>query len=151
ADQQRLCLYCGQPASKGNRNEHIVPEALGGCLTLNDVPTGRVVCQKCNNGVLSAIDRELCSRSHLSLVASQRINGHFPQAWDVDHADRHQLIEARPNWAEDEMMNSLVCYPQVTFESRGPEVRGDAEEFERFGREDATRLLFKAVRRSFRR
>ena len=151
ASPQRLCLYCGQPTKKGKKGEHVLPAGLGGCLTLNDRPTGRVVCAHCNNGVLSRIDRELCCRSFLSFVASQQINGHVWQVWDVDHADRHLLVEARPAWAEDEGMNSLVCYPQITFERRGPQVRGDAEEFERFGREDATRVLFKAVRECFNR
>ena len=148
---QRLCLYCGEPTKRGRRGEHVVQAALGGRLTLNDFPTGRVVCPDCNNGVLSRIDRELCSRSYLSLVASQRIGAHISQAWDVDHAGRHLLVEAGPSWAGDGIMNSLVCHPQVTFERGGPEVRGDAEEFERFGRDDAARVLFKAARRAFRR
>ena len=151
ASPQRLCLYCGQPTKRGKRGEHIVPAALGGCLTLNDRPTGRVVCANCNSGVLSRLDKELCSRSFLSFVASQQIDGHVWQVWDVDHADGHLLVEARPAWAEDEVMNSLVCYPQITFERSGPHVRGDAEEFERFGREDATKVLFKAVRECFGR
>jgi hypothetical protein len=148
---QRPCLYCGRPAKRGKRGEHIVQAALGACLTLNDFPTGRVVCADCNNGFLSRIDRELCSRSYLSFVASQQLDGHVWQVWDVDHAERHLLVEARPAWAEDEMMNSLVCYPQLTFQGKCPELRGDAEEFERFGRHDAARVLFKAARQSFLR
>jgi HNH endonuclease len=145
------CLYCGKPTNRGRRGEHVVQDALGGSRTLKDFPTGRVVCTDCNNGFLSRIDRELCSRSYLSFVASQQLDRHLWQAWDVDHSAGHVLVEARPAWADDQFMNSLVPYPQITFERRGPEVRGDAEEFQRFGLRDAGRVLFKAVRQAFRR
>jgi hypothetical protein len=148
---KHLCLYCGSPTKRGKRGEHIVQAVLGGSLTLNDRPTGRVVCADCNNGFLSRIDRELCSRSYLSFVASQQLDRRLWRAWDVDHAAGHVLVEARPAWADDEIMNSLVPYPQITFERRGPEVRGDAEEFLHFGQRDAGRVLFKAVRQAFAR
>jgi hypothetical protein len=144
-------MYCGSPTKRGKRGEHIIQGALGGSLTLNDLPTGRIVCADCNNGFLSEIDRELCSRSCLSYVASQQLDGHVWQVWDVDHAAGHVLIEARPEWAVDEVMNSLVPYPQITFASREPEVRGDAEEFLRFGQQDVGRVLFKAVQQAFAR
>jgi hypothetical protein len=148
---QKPCLYCGKPTPKGNRGEHIIPHALGGRLTLNDRRTGRVVCPNCNNGFLSQLDKALCSRSLLSFVAAQQLGGHLWQAWDVDHAAGHLLVEARPSWAEDAVMNSLTCYPQITFEWSGPHTRGDAEEFARFGRADAVQVLYKAARESFRR
>jgi hypothetical protein len=47
-----LCLYCGSPTKRGKKGEHIVPEAIDGALTLLDV-SNRVVCSKCNSGVLS--------------------------------------------------------------------------------------------------
>src|SRR5262245_33840679 len=145
---KRSCLYCGAPTKKGRKGEHIVPAAIGGALTLNDV-SDRVVCPKCNSGVLSHLDKELCSRSYLSVVASQQIDAHLWQAWDVDHSSEHLLVEARPSWADDEVMNHLVCYPQLTFERTGPDVRGAAEEVLRFGREDFVKVLFKAVRQCF--
>lgn len=147
---KRLCLYCGQPTKRGRKGEHVVPEAIGGALTLNDVPN-RSVCPKCNSGVLSQLDKELCSRSYLSAVASKEIGSHLWQVWDVDHAARNLLVEARPLWAADESLQSLVSYPQITFERAGPEARGDAEEFTQFGREDATKVLFQAVRNCFGR
>src|SRR5262245_9241439 len=67
---KRPCLYCGEPTGRGRKGEHIVPEAIGGALTLNDVST-RAVCPKCNSGVLAQLDRELCSRSFLSAIASK--------------------------------------------------------------------------------
>ena len=79
---QPPCMYCGTPTGKGNRGEHIIPTALGGALSLNDQGDKRV-CAKCNNGVLSQIDRELCSRSYLSVVASQELASHLWQTWDA--------------------------------------------------------------------
>lgn len=146
----RLCLYCGKPTKRGRKGEHIVPEAIGGALTLNDV-SARAVCTTCNNGVLSQLDKELCSRSYLSMIASREMGAHLWQTWDVDHQSNNLLVEARPAWAADEMLNSLVCYPQITFERTGPEVRGDSEEFRQFGQEDATKVLFQAARHCFRR
>lgn len=144
------CIYCGEPAKRGRKGEHVVPEAIGGALTLNDVPN-RVVCPTCNSGILSHLDRELCSRSYLSVIASREIGAHLWQAWDVDHESRNLLVEARPAWASDFSLSSLVCYPQITFERRGPEARGDSEEFQQFGQPDATRVLFQAVRHCFGR
>lgn len=142
---KRLCLYCGAPTKRGRRGEHIVPEAIGGALTLNHV-SNRVVCSKCNSGVLSQLDKELCSRSYLSAIASRELGAHLWQVWDVDHQSNNLLVEARPVWAADGSLTSLVCYPQITFERLSPEVRGDSEEFRRFGNEDARKVLFRAVR-----
>ena len=64
-----VCMYCGQLTRRGHKGEHILPEAIGGTRYLNEVPN-RTVCTECNCGVLSQIDRELCSRSYLSVIAS---------------------------------------------------------------------------------
>lgn len=144
-----LCLYCGKPTKRGRKGEHIVPAAIGGTRTLNEVD--RIVCPDCNSGVLSQLDRELCSRSYLSAIASQEIDAHLWQVWDVDHASNNLLIDARPSWGADQTLCSLVSYPQITFEGSGPDVRGDSEEFCRFGRENYTRVLFKAARDCFGR
>jgi hypothetical protein len=147
---KQLCLYCGEPTKRGRKGEHIVPEAIGGAVTLNDVPN-RAVCLKCNSGVLSQLDKELCSRSYLSVIASREIGAHLWQAWDVDNESNNLLVEARPEWAADESLNALISYPQITFERSGPEVRGDAVEFRQFGQEEATKVLFQAVRHCFGR
>jgi hypothetical protein len=149
-DAKRRCLYCGKPTKRGRKGEHIVPEAIGGALTLNDI-SDRVVCPGCNSGVLSLLDRELCSRSFLSAVASQQIDAHLWQAWDVDHEAGNLLVEARPVWSADEALDGLACYPQITFERTGPEVRGTPQEFRQIGQEDFTKVLVSAVRRCFGR
>jgi hypothetical protein len=148
---RRSCLYCSAPTKKGKKGEHIVQEAIGGDLTLADV-SDRVVCSKCNSGFLSLIDRELCSRSHLSIVASQKLNAHVWQTWDIDHAANNLLVEARPSWAADGTLTGVVCYPQIIFDRPDrTEVRADSEDFLRFGVEDFGRVLFKAARRCFER
>lgn len=144
------CMYCGEPTKRGRKGEHVIPEAIGGALTLNDGSVN-AVCQECNNGVLSNVDRELCSRSFLSIVASQEISADLWQAWDVDHSADHLLVEARPRWHPDKTLSQLVSYPQIAFESDGPEIRGDAEEADLFGREDFQKVLVKAVRGAFDR
>jgi hypothetical protein len=83
--------------------------------------------------VLSQLDKELCSRSFLSIVASQEIDSYLWQAWDIDHDSNNLLLEARPSWAADKTLNSLVCYPQITFEPHGPDIRGDCNEMTQFG------------------
>lgn len=144
------CIYCSTPTKRGQKGEHIIPRVIGGGRTLNEVPN-RAVCTKCNSGVLSQLDRELCSRSYLSAIASQEIDAHLWQAWDVDHGSHNLLVEARPAWGADETLKSLRCYPQITFERTGPDVRGDYEEFCEFGQENFTRVLFKAARNCFDR
>jgi HNH endonuclease len=144
------CMYCGELTKRGRRGEHVLPEAIGGALTLLDV-SDNVVCTKCNTGFLSQLDKELCSRSFLSAVASQQIDAHLWQAWNVDHQSDNLLVEARPSWAPDGAMNSLVCYPQITLERSGRHVRGDPDEFHQFGGRDFAKVLFKAARRCFDR
>ena len=137
--RSRHCIYCGGNVGKVRKGEHIVPEAIGGALSI------RTVCGGCNNA-FSTIDTELCSRSPLSIIASQEIDAHIWQIWDVDHGVKNLLLEAKPDWS----VNSLVQYPQIVFESRGPQIRGDYEEMLHFGRESFAKVLVKAVLRAFR-
>lgn len=143
-------MYCGRPTRRGRKGEHIIPEVIGGARTLND-GSGRIVCPDCNSGVLSLLDRELCCRSFLSAVASQQLDGQIWQAWDVDHAAKNLLVEAKPIWDASGALDGLSCYPQITFERDGPDVRGTPEEFRQIGREDFPRVLFGAVRHCFGR
>lgn len=146
----RFCIYCGQKTKKGRRGEHIVPEMIGGKKTLNDVGN-RPVCGKCNNGILSQLDEELCKRSYLGLIASRELKAKDCfQAWEVDETSSRLLVEARPDWREDGVLNSFTCYPQIVFEQSGPEVRGDFEQFKAFG-DDAINALLQAVRDCFHR
>jgi hypothetical protein len=143
-------MYCNAVTRKGRKGEHILQAAIGGGRTLNDAGTA-VVCPNCNSGCLSIIDRELCSHSYLSVVASQELNAKLWNAWDVDHAESHLLIEACPEWGADKMLAGLRAYPQVILERSGPSVRGDYSEFQEFGREQASKLLLRAVRHCFDR
>lgn len=141
------CMYCGGPVKKSRgKGEHIVQEALGGSRPLKDH-----VCTRCNNNELSEIDRELCSLSYLSIVASQEIEGHLALVWDVDHGSRNLLVEAKPVWGSDYVLNQLIAYPQITFEKHGPDFRGDLEAIEGFGRENLESVLKKAALNAFAR
>ena len=114
---------------RGDKGEHIVPEAIGCTLTLNDFP-GHLVCRHCNCGLFSRLDNELCRRSYLSIIASQELGTPIWQSWDVDHAGGNQLIEARPVWTNGKLTDLITC-PQITFGSGTPEYRGDADEMMR--------------------
>ena len=133
------CMYCGGRIGKTKRGEHIVPKAIGGARTIKNV------CGDCNNA-FSQIDTELCSRSLLSVVASQEIHAHIWQVWDVDHSAKNLLLEGRPDWSA----NSLMVYPQIIFEPTGPQIRCDYEEMRDFGRESFVKVFVKAMLRAFR-
>jgi hypothetical protein len=148
-NDDRQCIYCGGVATRLRKSEHILPKALGGALTIREV-SNRVVCHDCNNGVLSRLDQELCSRSFLSVIASQEIDAHLWQVWDVDHTSQNLLVEARPLWEGNELRR-LACHPQMTIEPDGPELRGDIEEFTRFGRDHCETVLNTAIRKAFER
>ena len=135
------CIYCGNANSSFTR-EHIIPKSIGGSKTLNHYSTRRV-CANCNNGILAELDNELCRRSHLAVIASQEIDSELWQVWDVDLNDRNLLIEARPNWAGNQLRN-LFYYPQIIFD-KAPQIRSDAEEMQSFGYEDYIKVLVKAA------
>jgi HNH endonuclease len=145
----RKCIYCGGEVTKERRGEHIVPEAIGGKCTLKEV-AGKSVCARCNNGVLSILDKELCNRSHLSVIASQEIEANLWQVWDIDHSARELLVEAKPYW-EGEELKSLVCHPQMIFEKEGPQIRCDVEEMERFGKDRLLNVMVRAVQGAYER
>jgi HNH endonuclease len=146
---ERPCVYCSRLTKPLRRGEHILAEAIGGALTLGKV-SEKVVCERCNNGLLSRLDNELCRRSHLAVIASQELDEQLWQAWDVDHNSDDLLVEARPYWVDGEL-SRLVYYPQIVFERHGPELRGDADEVQAFGRDDFARVLYKAARGAFQR
>lgn len=151
-DEQKkdnLCIYCQDSATRIRDGDHVLPEAIGGALTIVE-KSGRRVCHRCNNGVLSLVDNELCRRSYLALIASQEINASLWQVWDVDQVSGGQLIEARPYWL-DGQLSGLVCYPQIIFRHDGPVIWGDDAETSKFGHENFEIVLFKAVYGAFER
>ncbi len=137
------CLYCN--AESASSKEHVIPKTLGGKVTL---PKSVGICDRCNNGVLSQMDRELCNRSYLSVIASREIDESFWHAWDVDHRDGNVFVEARPNW-QDGSLRSFICYPQISFDRNGTHIRGDAQEVLQFGFSDFQSVVFRAAKRLF--
>lgn len=87
------------------------------------------MCNPCNNGSLSYLDCELCSRSPLSIIAAHELDAFIWQSWDVDYSANNLLLEASP----DLTGSSMVLFPQIIFEKNGPAIRGDYEELGRFG------------------
>src|SRR5687768_12587479 len=96
------CIYCGGPLGKVGKGEHIIADIIGGVRTIKEV------CRQCNNGVLSDLDRELCSASPLCIIAAEVLGNGIGQAWDVDHDEGNMLLEAMPNWGTQ----SMTLWPQ---------------------------------------
>jgi hypothetical protein len=140
------CIYCGKPVGKVKDGEHVIPKALGGALTIKNV------CLQCNNS-FSDIDRELCCRSPLSLVASQVIDdANIWQSWDLDISSNNLLLEARPVWDRTKLAyKHFLQYPQIIFEPNGPQICGDLNELHEFGFEDFQRVITKTMLKCFQR
>lgn len=132
-------MYCGNPTGRVPRGEHLIPGAIGGTITTRDV------CSSCNNGVLSDIDRELCSRSPLSIVAAKEIDGFVAQAWDVDENRGNLLIEGRPtsNW------RGFRIYPQLIVTAKGEMLWANYDEMREFGIEKFTVLFTRRLLEAF--
>jgi len=135
----KACIYCGNEARKVAKGEHIVPDALGGKPTISEFCKDRAVCNPCNNGPLSQLDTELCSRSPLSIVAAQELGKFVWQTWDVDHRADNLLLEAKPDFDA----KSMSLYPQMIFEPAGLQLRGDYEELQQFGTDDFQRVFIR--------
>lgn len=140
------CIYCGGEVRNVAKGEHIVPACIGGKRTISEFCPGRTVCKGCNNGRLSLLDAELCSRSPLSLIAARELDGFIWQSWDVDRLANNLLLEAKPDFAGQ----AMVVFPQMIFEPSGPELHGDAEEIQRFGVEKFSRVFTRHLRDAFR-
>jgi hypothetical protein len=130
---------------KVRRGEHIVPEAIGGALTISDVCKEKKVCQRCNTGILSELDNELCRQSFLSIVAATELNTLVGQCWDVDHSANNLLLEAAPDFQGE----TLALYPQMIFETAGTQLRADGEAVERFGPERFYKVFVRHMREAF--
>lgn len=132
-----VCLYCGKAG--GLTREHIVPEALGATRRI------RCVCSTCNNEVLSNLDKELAERSPLSLVATAELLKNTGYTWDVDHSERHLLLEARV----DEPTQSMTVWPQLIFDDAGYQIRGDHEQVQAFGAEHFQEVFIRNLLAAF--
>lgn len=64
ASSDRRCLFCLSTEGPFRSREHIVPESLGNTELI--LPPG-VVCDDCNNGVLSDVDMALCDFGAISI------------------------------------------------------------------------------------
>lgn len=80
------------------------------------------------------------------MVASQELDSHLYQVWDVDHDAKNLLLEARPDWSH----GNFPLYPQIVFEHNGLQIRGDYDEILEFGLEGFSQLLTKSAVRAFR-
>jgi len=134
---ERLCLYCGCPALNVRNGDHLIPRAIGGTLTTKDV------CNDCNNE-LSDIDRELCSRSPLSLAACRVIDGHIAQAWDVDATERNLLIDGRLDSDQ-----GFRIFPQMVVLPTTEQYRADWPEIRGFGFDKFEVLFRRRLRKAF--
>lgn len=112
------CIYCGGPTSGVRKGDHIVPEAMGGELTL------KCVCKTCN-GEFSKLEQELCSRSPLSIILQQELGTESTTSWDYD-IERDIALEARPLPG----FRSPVLWPQLIFLGEKIHFRFDQEEAE---------------------
>ena len=128
------CIYCGEIETEFSR-EHIVPEALGGTRVLDGI------CRICNEGVLSNIDQELCSKSPLSLIATREIEKPLLQFWDVDHTTNGLLVEGHYVAKAD----AFHSYPQIIFEPTRNHIRGDFEEVQSIGQKEFQRIVIEAL------
>jgi hypothetical protein len=139
------CIYCDREVRKARAGKHIIPQAIGGRLTITDVCKGRGVCNSCNSGVLSELDNELCRRSFLSIIAAQELDKSLWLTWDVDHSAGNLLLEAKPDFDR----HSMTLFPQMIFESSGPQLRGDHEELQRFAFEDFQKVFVRFMLEAF--
>lgn len=84
------CVYCDGPLKKIGKGEHIIQQALGGRAKYL-----RCVCGTCNTTRFSQLDKELCSRSPLGVLAQQVFAVAGGASWGYD-VDRDIALEARP-------------------------------------------------------
>ena len=67
------CLYCLATAAKFTSEEHVYPESLAPEYLVSDLPVLPigVVCDRCNNGILSDLDKALMDFGPIALVRVQ--------------------------------------------------------------------------------
>jgi hypothetical protein len=136
--QAPTCLYCGKETKLSK--EHYIPGGIGGTRW------GRFVCRKCNNEVLSKLDKELAERSPLSLLAAQEIGKSTGFTWDVDHAHGHMLIEARA----DVPRRAMTPWPQMIFDRTYPMIGASPDDFRQVGPAKLEAIFIRHLLAAFR-
>ncbi len=147
APSKIACVYCGNATTGARRGEHIVAKAIGGTLTIRDECPSRNVCKDCNNGKLSELDNEFCTRSPIAIAGAEAFNSALLQAWEVDQTSGNVLVEAKPD-LETEQMH---VYPQILFLASGPTLRFDYAEALQFGMENTAHVIVKSAFRAFQK
>jgi len=130
------CLYCPRPA---NGREHVVPAALGGQVRL---VRPKLVCRTCNSGFLSELDKELCSKSPVSLLVAQELGKNPLYVWDV--GQNGIFMEAHPSSSWDGMR----LWPQLILDRQQRQMLfcSDWEELQAIGRERFARSFYEHLR-----
>lgn len=142
------CFYCGGELDDVNRGEHIVPKALGGTVRIIDVCPARNVCNRCNNGLLSKLDKELVELSPISIAAARVMKDSPCRMWDTAQIDG--LVVLVDVIADLQEERSVAC-PQVMFLRGRPILLLDESEFRIFGKSDSRHIVGKSIARAYRR
>ena len=132
----KFCIYCGKQVRGVRKGEHVIPEALGGTLTLKNV------CRECNNA-FSEIDKELVSKSPLNFFVWQTLGSHSGEAWE--YVEKYDLvIETRllPEY------RCTVLWPQVVLDGDKPLFFYDDQEARQVGRERCLDRFLTLLRRA---
>jgi hypothetical protein len=137
------CRYCGNIEFKQSK-EHIIPKALGGRLKIRDV------CENCNNQKLSFLDKELTSKSPISLVLlfsnNQKSLNEF---WLVGENKGQCFLEAKI----DSLKQMPIISPQAIFSESGLDFWFDIESLINIGMtaEQFPNILMKNAKRALRK
>ncbi len=142
-EKNRICLYCGHQCDKMT-NEHVIPDAIGGSKYIAPV------CNRCNNGPLSEIDRQLCSFSPVALVAAQKMVGQQKKVldfWTIDEQRNDLLIEGIMDYSN----NTSSPYPQIIVEGDRIHFRADGNDIYEMGSQNAFNHFKNVIAEAFLR
>jgi hypothetical protein len=137
------CLYCSTISTRSK--EHLIPAALG---TKEYIRKGVAICGKCNNGTLSKLDNELCTKSFLSMIASRELEKNLCNLWAIEESNERVFIEAYPVWNGD-VFQRFVPFPQIVFTSGRPRFYLDGNDVLRHDTSDVMSLLTRLVKKQF--
>jgi hypothetical protein len=137
------CLYCKRSGRKSK--EHLIPSALGA----NEiVRSGIEICERCNNGIISTLDKELCTKSFLAVIASRELGKDLFNLWAVVDSAGPLFIEAYPVW-DGSAFRRFVPFPQIVFSGSKPTFFVDGKVAHSHDTSDCIRLLTRLARNQF--